>query len=128
MAKKREPLSHVFLVEGDEQVSREAVVCRHIAEFSGLGNRLGAALGALVLGQHYGTRVLRMIHSPSTYRKYERILGIRFEDFCPEDTHLSGKNWGFKAAKRVGAFWDVVMGRNKVEKKGWIDDSNGAAS
>ena len=118
MAAKREPLAHLLLIEDP---SVEKAICGRIASYTGQGAQLASALGALVLGQHYGTRVLRMVHSPSTYRKYERILGIRFEDLCPETTDLSEKNAGFAFARKIGAFWDVVMGRNKIEKKGWID-------
>lgn len=101
----------------------EAKLCRAIATYRGGGTSLESALGALVLGQHYGTRALRMIHSPSTYRKYEKILGIRFEDICPQYTPLSRRNIGIRFAQKLGAFWDVVMGRRKVDNKGHFTDA-----
>ena len=86
-------------------------------------------MGALILGQHFGTRGLRMMHSPSTYRKYEGILGIKFEDHCPERTHQSRKLAGIKVADRLGAFWDVVMGRVPESKnKGDVDVSTNGDS
>lgn len=121
MKGKREAISPLLTID-DPKI--EKLVCQRIADYTGLGTTLGSAVGALVVGQHYGTRVLRMMHSPGTYRKYERILGVRFDDLCPESTHLSEKNTGFSVAEKLGAFWDVVMGRNKVEKKGWIENGD----
>jgi hypothetical protein len=101
----------------------EEEIARRIATYTGPATSLGAALGAMVMGQHYGTRALRMIHSPATIRKYERILGVRFDEVCgSEFTPLSDKIVGIRAARELGGFWDVVLGRKKVKKKGWADE------
>lgn len=114
-----------FLVKVDDPETEKRIRTA-IANFRGPGPTLGSALGALVMGQHYGYRGLRMMHSPSTYRKYERVLGgIKFEDVCPELPPLGNRIVGIRVAKKLGAFWDVVMGRRKVENKGYVDD-NGA--
>ena len=105
--------------------AKEEQLCSRIAEFQGLGTTLESAVGALVVGQHYGTRVLRMIHSPSTYRKYEQILGFSFEEVCQPETHLSEKNVGITISKSIGVFWDIVMGRKKVKNKGFINEGIG---
>lgn len=112
------PNSNFLLLSSTEL---EARLCNAIAEFNGVGTTLESAIGSFVLGQHYGTKVLRILHSPATYRKYEKILGIKFVDHCPERTQMSRKVIGIKVADRLGGFWDVVMGRKKVEKKGWIE-------
>ena len=119
---KREPMPQLLTLP---DAKTEARICRAIAEYQGTGTTLESALGALVLGQHYGSRALRMVHSPSTYRKYERVLGIKFEDLCPEYTPLSSRNVGLRVAERLGAFWDVVMGRKKTDKKGWFNENGG---
>jgi hypothetical protein len=107
----------------------EEEISRRIATYTGPATSLGAALGAMVMGQHYGTRALRMIHSPATIRKYERILGVRFDQVCgSEFTPLSEKIVGIRAARELGGFWDVVMGRKKVKKKGWVDEPQAAAN
>ena len=92
-----------------------------LANYKGNINRLETAIGALIVGQHYGWRVLRMAHSPSTYRAYEQVLGIRFEEACPEKGPLAMRSIGLKAAEKLGAFWDVVMGRQPVPKKGDVE-------
>lgn len=107
----------------------EEEISRRIATYTGPATSLGAALGAMVMGQHYGTRALRMIHSPATIRKYERILGVRFDQVCgSEFTPLSEKIVGIRAARELGGFWDVVMGRKKVKKKGWAEEPDAAAN
>ena len=119
MAKKSlKPMPDFFVLDDPEVEKR---LCKVIADFQGPATQLESALGALILGQHMGTRALKMIHSPSTYRKYEALLGIKYEDFCEERTRLSVKLIGIKIADKIGAFWDVVMGRHKVEKKGWME-------
>lgn len=101
----------------------EEEISRNVASYTGPGASLGAALGALIVGQHYGTRALRMIHSPATIRKYERILGVRFEQVCKSEfTPLSDNVVGIRAARELGGFWDVVMGRKKVRNKGRIGE------
>ena len=97
-------------------------LCEHIASFRGQGNDLQAALGALVLGQHMGLRALRIMHSPATIRKYDRVLGRKLKDLCPADTHLSDKVLGVRFANKIGAYWDVVTGRRTISNKGLMSD------
>lgn len=97
-------------------------LCEHIAKFEGYGGDLQAALGALVLGRHYGMRALRIMHSPATIRKYDRVLGIKLKDHCPQKTHLSDKILGVRFANKIGAFWDVVTGRRTIADKGMVTD------
>lgn len=100
----------------------EDFLCEHIADFKGHGNQLQSALGALVLGRHYGMRALRIMHSPATIRKYDRALGKKLADLCPKETHLSNKIVGVQFADKIGAFWDVVTGRRTVADKGMSSD------
>lgn len=117
---KREPFEAPLLDLTDDQ---ERIILDNMYKYKGSGTALESALGALVIGRHFGWRVLRMIHSPSTYRKYEEYLGLKFEEVCPEDTKHSNRNVGFEISKKIGSFWDVVMGRKKVEEKGHIQES-----
>ena len=55
-------------------------LCKHIANFKGDAADLQSALGALVLGRHLGLRALRIMHSPATIRKYDRVLGIKLKN------------------------------------------------
>ena len=101
--------------ETKEQLEKAA------SEFHGNGTTLESALGAVLLGRMYGWRVLKMIHSPATYRKYEKILGIKFRDICKEETKLTQKSLGMKIAAKLNNFWDVVRGVQKVKNKGHIE-------
>lgn len=96
---------------------QDQLILKKVEEFRGQSSIVENALGALIIGQHYGWRVLKIIHSPSTYKKYEKILGIEFQELCPEDTKLSSKSLGYKMAKKLKSFWSVVMGKTKVEGK-----------
>ncbi|MCH9693883.1 MAG: hypothetical protein K0U72_05185 [Gammaproteobacteria bacterium] len=108
------------LLDVDDEL--EAYLCKHIANFRGQGSDLQSALGALVLGQHFGWRALRIMHSPKTIRKYDRVLGRKLKDLCPPDTHLADKLLGVRFANKIGAFWDVVTGRRTIANKGLADD------
>lgn len=102
------------------QPKTEAIVAESIARFTGQATTLESALGALIVGQHYGWRVLKMLHNPSTYRKYEKILGIRFEDVCHERTQLTRKSVGMQIADKLQSFWAVARGKKRVPDKGML--------
>lgn len=125
MSKKQESTTEgrkpIFpLLDLDRETEEQ--LCTSIAHFQGVGTTLESALGALVMGQHFGFRALRMLHNPSTYRKYEEILGIKFHEHCPDETTLSTKMTGMRIAHQLGKFWDIVMGREKVDGKGVLDN------
>lgn len=103
----------------DEQ---NAKLQRSISDFNGHASTVETAIGAIVFGQLYGWRVLRMVHSANTLKKYEAAIGLSYEDICPETTELSERNIGFRASRAIGKYWDIVMGRYKVERKAELDD------
>jgi hypothetical protein len=117
VTKKHIPMTK--LLEIDDATNQH--LCRLMAQMEGDSIALESALGALVLGQHYGTRALQMIHSPATLRKYEKILGIKYSDHGPARTSMSTKIRGIKVADKLGAFWKVVMGHERVEKKHYAE-------
>lgn len=102
---------------------QEQTILKNIKEFKGVGTTLESALGALIMGQYFGWRVLKILHNPMTYRRYEKILGLKFQDVCPEETQYSeAKSVGYAITKKLGSFWAVVMGKRKVADKGLIDN------
>ncbi|MAD52845.1 hypothetical protein [Idiomarina sp. UBA3162] len=103
----------------DEQNAR---LQSSIAEFKGHVSTIETAIGAIVIGQRYGWRVLRMVHSSNTMKKYEKAIGLSYEEICPEETELSTRNVGYRASKVIGKYWDIVMGRHKVERKAELDE------
>jgi hypothetical protein len=94
-----------------------------IREFHGQIDVLESALGALIIGQHYGSRVLQMVHSPATIRKYESVIGLTYTDLCPERGTLAFKSIGLSMADKLGGFWKVVTGKVKVERKNWANEN-----
>lgn len=99
----------------------EQIILKQMREFRGNGSTLESALGALVMGQYFGWRVLKLMHNPSTYRRYEKVLGIEFKDVCEEITELGKrKSVGYAITEKLGSFWAVIMGKRKVPDKGLI--------
>jgi len=47
---------------------------------------------------------------------------LSYEEICPEETELSTRNVGYRASKVIGKYWDIVMGRHKVERKAELDE------
>jgi hypothetical protein len=101
----------------------EQRILQNMKEFRGIGTTLESALGALIIGQFFGWRVLKLMHNPATYRKYEKVLGIEFKEVCKEITEFGEKkSIGYAITKKLGSFWAVVMGKRKVADKGLIAD------
>lgn len=88
-----------------------------IAKYRGDLGDLESALGMLRLGQQYGWRVMYLIHSKATIRKYEKILGISVKEEMPEEGPSSHRVPAIRIIKAVGNFWKVVSGEAKVEGK-----------
>lgn len=107
------------ILELDEE--SEKIILQKIHDFQGIGSTLESALGALVMGQYFGWRVLKLLHNPATYRRYEKALGIEFKKVCPEITDLGKrKSIGYAITEKLGSFWAVIMGKKKVPEKGNI--------
>lgn len=88
-----------------------------IAKFVGHLDQLESALGMLRIGHQYGWRALLMIHSKSTVRKYEKILGIDIRSEFPEEGPSADRCYGIVISKKIGKFWKIVSGEEKVPDK-----------
>ena len=53
-----------------------AIINRAIDKFHGDSSQLESAIGAVILGQHVGWKVLMLIHSRSTLKNYSKALGV----------------------------------------------------
>jgi hypothetical protein len=102
----------------EEQI---ATVESKIIDFRGRANVLESALGALIVGQKFGWRLTKMVHSPATVKKYEKILGLKFQDVCPERTQQSERSVGLNMAKKLQSFWAVALGKKDVPNKSHLD-------
>jgi hypothetical protein len=95
-----------------DEIQRQA-----IARFRGQLTTLESALGMLQMGDHLGWRVLAIVHSPRTLKKYEEILGIKVKEFFPEEGPSADRNAGYLAARKLSNFWKAVTGETKIEDK-----------
>lgn len=102
----------VELPPSDELVK---IVKTAIENFKGQANELESAIGMLFLGHAFGWRVIYLVHTIATVRKYEKILGIVAKDTFPESTALSERSLGFRIAKTVSNFWKAVKGEKTPE-------------
>jgi hypothetical protein len=84
-------------------------------------DELESAIGMYMIGFHFGWKVLYVIHSKRTIRKYEQILGITvreaFDEFGPDADRTNA----YKVIQAVSSFWKLVSGDEKspidVDKK-----------
>lgn len=81
-----------------------------IAEFKGQLDDLESALGMLRMGHHWGWKVLYILHSKATIRKYENILKIKVRDVFPEEGPSAYRSAGFRVAQAASNFWKVISG------------------
>ncbi len=100
-----------------ERIERDA-----FANFKGQFTELISAIGMLRLGDHVGWKVLAIIHSKATIRKYERILGIEVKTFFQEEGPSSDRSIGYTVAKKLSNFWKAVSGDIKIKNKQEISE------
>lgn len=81
-----------------------------IAKFAGDLSELESALGMLHLGHQYGWRVMYLIHSKATVKKYEQILDIKAQEEFPEEGTSAMRNNGFRLVQKVANFWKAASG------------------
>lgn len=105
----------------DQAADLERIEKEAIANFAGQLEELEAALGMLRLGHHLGWRVLVLIHSKRTLRKYEDILGIKARDYFPEEGPSADRSMGYTIAKKLGNFWKAVSGDVKIDHRREIE-------
>jgi hypothetical protein len=99
----------------EQEAQLQAISRRAIADFEGQLDDLERAIGMLHMGFHFGWRVLVLIHSKRTIRKYEGILDIVVRDFFPEEGPSSYRSYGLKIAMGLDNFWKAVSGETKIE-------------
>jgi hypothetical protein len=95
----------------------EELEAEAIAEYKGELPELESALGMLRLGHHVGWKVLYIIHSKRTIRKYEEILGIKVRDIFPETGPSSYRNYGYRIVEGVTNFWKRISGEEPIPDK-----------
>ncbi len=88
------------------------IIDRAVDGFEGDLDELESAIGMLMMGRHYGWKVLMLIHSPNTIRKYLKILGVQsLRDVLPEVGVLAHRSTAWRLVDGTRNFWKVVRGQ-----------------
>lgn len=88
-----------------------AIVNRAIDRFHGDSSQLESAVGALILGQHVGWKVMMLIHSRSTLKSYSAILGVSdIRKLMPATGPLSHRSVAWRLVEGTRNFWKAVRG------------------
>lgn len=101
----------------DQKDQLEQVEKRALIYFSGQLDELESALGMLRMGHHFGWKVLYLIHSKKTIRKYEEILDIKIRDLFLSEGPSAQRSVGLEISKRFSNFWKVVSGELAMTKE-----------
>lgn len=99
--------------------------CRN---FRGQADVLIGAIGTVFIARMYGWRVARIVVSQATYRRYEKVLGVQFQDLAEDRGELAHRSFGLSIADKLDDFWGVVQGRitrkdrpSRFDKKAIVD-------
>lgn len=100
----------------------QQLIHRAVDDFDGNLTDLGSAIGMLVLGRRYGWRVMLLIHSPGTVRKYLKILGLKnLRDAVPEVGELAHRSNAWRLVEGTNHFWKVVRGQISGVRTALVD-------
>ena len=94
----------------------EEIEADAIADFEGDLPDLESALGMLRLGHQVGWKVLYIIHSKQTVRKYEGILHIKVREIFKETGPSSYRLNGFRLVETMSNFWKAIGSGTKEIK------------
>lgn len=97
-------------LSAEQKDQLQTIEDKAIANFVGMIDELESALGMLRIGHHVGWKVIYMVHSKKTVRKYEEILDIKVREIFPERGPSAGRSVGLALADRFTNFWKVVSG------------------
>ena len=97
----------------EEALARYAVMDKAIRQSGFQIDELESALGMYMVGFHFGWRILYMVHTKKTIRKYEALLDIKVADVFPEYGLDADRTNAFKILQTISSFWRVVSGDEK---------------
>jgi len=101
----------------EQKEQLQTIEDKAITNFVGMIDELEAALGMLRIGHHFGWKVIYMVHSKNTVRKYEEILDIKVREIFPERGPSAGRSVGLTIADKFSNFWKVVSGEIKIDHR-----------
>ena len=76
----------------------------------GYMDEIESAIGMLIMGHHFGWKVMYLIHSQRTIKHYEEILGVKIRDVLPEVGTQAHRSRAWKLAQGLSNFWKIVKG------------------
>ena len=100
-----------------QQLRAAEVIKSAMERFSGNFDELESAVGMYMVGHYVGWKVLVLVHSKRTVRKYEEILQIIIREEFPEEGLEATRSLALTIAKTVSNFWKVVSGEDKTIAK-----------
>ena len=88
------------------------VIDTAIEDFHGDVKHLEQAIGAWLVGQHFGWKALYLMHDRKTMKRAQDILGVNFQSELPEVGERAEKSaaWLLFAKKDLKSFWKAVKG------------------
>ncbi len=113
MATKRKPDIPSLSIEEAQKYIK--IINERSAEFVGQLDELESAIGMMMIGRLFGWKVLALIHSKKTVKKYETILDISIQEMFEPEGPLTSKSNGYAFVQKLGNFWKAVSGEVKVE-------------
>ena len=93
--------------------------------FTGDLHELEGALGFMFVGYYYGWKVLHVIHSKKTVRKYETLLSLAIKEEFPEIGPYADKSVGWQTIQKISNFWKVING--EIESNVASEDRSNAS-
>ena len=101
----------------DEALQRYAVMDKAIRNGDFQIDELESALGMYMVGFHFGWRVLYLVHTKKTIRKYETLLNIKVAETFPEYGRDADRTNAYKVIQAANSFWKLVSGDEKPTLK-----------
>lgn len=112
MAKKKRKTP---LPTATEAFERYKLIDEATRNFTGNLEELESAVGMYVLGHHMGWKVLHLIHSKRTIKKYEDILGIRVTETFDAVGPDAERALAYQIIVKASNFWKAVSGEEKID-------------
>ena len=100
-----------------QAAERYAVMDKAIRQSGFQIDELESALGMYMVGFHFGWRILYMIHTKKTIRKYETLLDIKVAEVFEEYGADADRTNAYKILQTITSFWKVVSGDEKPTLK-----------
>lgn len=92
-----------------------ALVENSFERFRGTADSWESAVGMMFLGKYMGWKIVHLVHSQATVKKYEQIMGIDVKaDFDPT-TAGSKRSWAWIAIEGFSNFWKAVKGETDIK-------------